>query len=137
VLDLETGYPVTPPFSWWLGPITARLALSSGLIASVENKSELAFWDLRSEQRRWHADPPQPPPVAPVSGPHMKWKGSSSFSVGDLIDPQSGQTDSPPDPVSQFVWEHVSAESRKALTDPASTSFRRLTLLILPVWPRN
>ena len=25
VLDLETGYPVTPPFGWWYGPITARL----------------------------------------------------------------------------------------------------------------
>jgi WD40 repeat protein len=73
VLDLETGYPITPPFGWWLGPITARLALSPGLIASVENKSELAFWDLRPEQRRWHADPPQPQPLAPVRSPDEKW----------------------------------------------------------------
>ena len=73
VLDLETGYPVTPPFGWWYGPITARLALSPGLIASVENKSELAFWDLRPEQRRWHADPPQPQPLAPVRSPDEKW----------------------------------------------------------------
>ena len=131
VLDLETGYPVTPPFGWWYGPITARLALSPGLIASVENKSELAFWDLRPEQRRWHADPPQPPPVAPVSGPHMKWKGSSSFSVGDLIDHLSltKKLIARSDPVSQFVWEHVSAESRKALTDPASTSISAADLI--------
>jgi WD40 repeat protein len=77
-LDLETGYPVTPPFGWWYGPITARLALSPGLIASVENKSELAFWDLRSEQRRWHADPPQPQPLAPVRSPDEKWMADIS-----------------------------------------------------------
>lgn len=74
VLNLETGYPVTPPFGWWSSrQITARLSLRPGLIASVENISDLAFWDLRPEQRRWHADPPQPPPVAPVWSPDRKW----------------------------------------------------------------
>jgi energy-coupling factor transporter ATP-binding protein EcfA2 len=74
VLNLETGYPVTPPFGWWSSrQITARLSLRPGLIASVENISDLAFWDLRPEQRRWHADPPQPPPVAPVLSPDGKW----------------------------------------------------------------
>jgi Novel STAND NTPase 1/YARHG domain len=74
VLNLETGYPVTPPFGWWSSrQITARLSLRPGLIASVENISDLAFWDLRPEQRCWHADPPQPPPVAPVWSPDRKW----------------------------------------------------------------
>jgi hypothetical protein len=74
VLNLETGYPVTPPFGWWTSrQITARLSLRPGLIASAENISVLAFWDLRPEQRRWHADPPQPPPVAPVLSPDRKW----------------------------------------------------------------
>ena len=78
MLDLETGYPITPPFGWWFDPITARLALGPGLIASVANKSQLAFWDLRSEQRRWHADPPQPQPLAPVRSPDEKWMADIS-----------------------------------------------------------
>jgi Novel STAND NTPase 1/YARHG domain len=94
VADLETGYPVTPPFGWWLGPITARLALSPGLIASVENKSELTFWDLRPEQRRWHADPPQPQPLAPVRSPDEKWM--ADISVDQRVKVAPSDDDSHP-----------------------------------------
>ena len=73
VLNLETGYPVTPPFGWWTGPITARVSLYPTLTASLENKTHLAFWDLRPKQPRWRADPPQPQPVAPVWSPDKKW----------------------------------------------------------------
>jgi WD40 repeat protein len=87
VLNPETGYPISCPFRWWQGPVTARLSLFRGLIASAENRYELTLWDLRPEQRRWYADPPQPLPVAPAWNGN-KWK--ADIGVEQCVQVSSG-----------------------------------------------
>jgi WD40 repeat protein len=87
VLNPETGYPISCPFGWWQGPVTARLSLSRSLIASAENRNELTLWDLRPEQLRWYADPPQPLPVAPAWNGN-KWK--ADIGVEQCVQVSSG-----------------------------------------------
>ncbi len=57
--------------------------------------------------------------------------GSSSFLIGDLTDPSglAKKLAEGKDPLSLFVWEHFSAESRRRLTDPQQTSNQKRDVL--------